>query len=79
MALCRCIEEHAKPNGRKEEYVYSVKPLGYPSSSAICGRKNCKNDGLIWLTAEEYKLYLNGETIFSYASAVCRVKVEKVK
>lgn len=79
MALCRCKEKHSNPKGKKEDYIDSVKPIGYPKTSSICGRKNCKNQGYIWLTSLEYNLWLQGETFFTYASSVSRVEVEKVK
>lgn len=69
MALSRCKEKHHHPNGRKEEYIEFVLPIGYPKTSSICGRKNCNHPGVVWLTKEEYNLYLQGETIFIYASA----------
>lgn len=76
MALCRCID-HSPPIGRAQTYFRSVEPLGYPNStSSLCGRKKCKNDGVIWLTKEEYKDYESGEKIFPYATAVTKVKVK---
>lgn len=77
MALCRCLNH--KPLGRKKEYVIDVNPIGYPNSSSICGRKECKSLGLIWLTKKEYLDYQTGETVFNYDSAVSKVKVEKIK
>ena len=77
MALCRCkIPEHDKPKGRKVVYIESVEPVGYPNSSSVCGRKDCENPGMIWLTKDEWKEYQKGEKRFSYASAVSRVKVK---
>ena len=76
MALCRCKEKHSNPKGRKKTYVKSVKPLNYDKTSSICGIKGCENAGLVWLTDEELIKYDEGVKIFSYASAVCKVKVE---
>jgi hypothetical protein len=76
MALCRCNEKHANPKGRKEEYVKSVKPLGYPETSSICGRINCSLPGFIWLTKNEYNKYLNNERVFTYSTNATKVKVE---
>ena len=77
MALCRCKEKHHNPKGRKEDYVTCVRPIGYRETSSICGRTDCRNPGLIWLTEAENKLYLEGETVFTYATAVSKVEVEK--
>ena len=79
MALCRCKEKHSNPKGKNENYIDSVQPIGYPKTSSICGRKGCKNPGLIWLTSKEYELWSKGESFFTYASSVSRVEVEKVK
>ena len=75
MAICRCVNH--KPFGRKKDYVIEVKPIGYPNTSSVCGRKECKSKGLIWLTKDEYSNYLIGATIFSYDSGVSKVEVEK--
>ena len=76
MALCRCKEKHSNPKGRKKVYVKDVKPLNYDKTSSICGIKDCENAGMIWLTEEELIQYNSGVKIFSYASGVCKVKVE---
>lgn len=76
MALSRCKELHNNPQGRVVNYVISVEPLGFPKTSSICGRTGCNNPGLIWLTNEEAIAYRNGERIFSFASAVSKVKVK---
>lgn len=75
MALCRC-KEH-KPIGRKYNYVMGVKPIAYPNSSSICGRKKCQLVGLIWLIEKEYIDYQNGIDVFNYDSSVSKVKVIK--
>lgn len=77
MALSRCKEEHSNPKGRNVDYVESKYPIGYPDdTSSICGRKDCENAGLIWLTQKEVFDYNKGNRIFSYASAVSKVKVK---
>lgn len=74
MALSRCLESHSPPGGNN--YVGYVRPVGYPNSSTICGRKDCKYDGVIWLTDNERNDYLSGERIFSYATNTAKVKVD---
>ncbi len=75
MALCRCKEMHANPEGRTNPYVVSFKPIGYPNTSSICGRTNCENNGLIWLTQNELDLYNQGIRIFKYSNNNSKVKV----
>lgn len=74
MAICRCLEQ--PPKERTKSYVRHVEPMGYGEGAMICGRKECMNDGLIWLTQQESILYDKGERIFSFDSAVCKVKVK---
>lgn len=76
MALCRCKEKHSNPRGKNKLYVKYVKPLNYENTSSICGIRGCDNPGLIWLTEEESIQYDAGLRIFSFASAVCKVKTE---
>ena len=71
MALCRC-EKH-KPIGRITSYVTFKEPLGYPKTSSICGRKNCNEPGLIWLSKEEN---VDNRDIYTYKTNVSKVKIK---
>jgi hypothetical protein len=42
----------------------------------ICGRKDCMNEGVIWLRKLESNEYDKGMRIFNFDSAVCKVKVK---
>lgn len=64
MAICRCKEKHSPPQGRKEDYVTSIQPIGYPNTSSICGRKDCDNPGVIWLTKVEHEMHQSGRSLF---------------
>lgn len=75
MALSRCKELHPNPKGRTENYRLGVEPIGFPNTSSICGRHDCENPGLIWLTKKEKIDYENGKRIFSFPSAVSKVRV----
>ncbi len=74
MAICRCKDQ--PPKQITKMYVRCVEPLGYGDGSMICGRKDCMNDGVIWLTQHESNLYDIGVRIFNFDSAVCKVKVK---
>jgi hypothetical protein len=74
MAICRCIEQ--PPKDRTKSYVRWVEPIGYGEGAMICGRKNCLNEGVIWLTKSESEEYEMGIRIFNFDSAVCKVKVK---
>jgi hypothetical protein len=83
MALCRCKELHNNPIGHKgNQYVLAVEPLGYPTSSSICGinatvkSSRCELPGLIWLNVDEKVRYDNGERIFEYANNTTKVLVK---
>ena len=62
MALSRCLERHANPKGRANEYVGHVKSTGYPDTAIVCGL--CDRPGVMWLTVEESEAYENGRRIF---------------
>ncbi len=72
MALCRCQKHPPRDN---EKYAHHVQPVGYPNTSSICGRTGCADAGVIWLTQIEYNEFLNGKTIFEYASNVSKVRI----
>jgi hypothetical protein len=63
MALCRCIE-CGKPKGRIHRYDRYARPIGFPDTSSICGRRNCTNPGVIWLDEGESDKYLSNQRIF---------------
>jgi hypothetical protein len=74
MALCRCLEKHSPPKGRKKTYSVYVFPIEYPSASLICGI--CDNPGVIWLTTEEANQYNEGKTIFDGPSNFARMRAD---
>jgi len=74
MALSRCLEHHSPPHSSR--YISYALPVGYPNSSTICGRENCRNQGVVWLRDDERNSYLNGERIFSFDSNVTGVRVD---
>lgn len=74
MALSRC-KTHSPPKPGNKNYVISVNLLGYPHTSTICGRKNCNDPGLIWLTKQEHQDYNAGFRVFAYDSNVAKVQV----
>jgi hypothetical protein len=74
MALCRCLETHAWPEGRTADYVAYVFPVGYPDTSSICGR--CDNPGVIWLTEAERNQYQSGVRIFDGPNNFVRMRAD---
>jgi hypothetical protein len=72
MALCRCLEEHSWPAGRRSNYVSYVLPLGYPDTALVCGL--CSRPGVIWLTQPEENAYQRGDRIFEGPNAFCKMK-----
>jgi hypothetical protein len=77
MALCRCLELHSWPIGKKASYVSYVFPIGYPSTALICGITNCCNPGVIWLTESEKVAYENGQRIFTGPNAFAKMKASE--
>lgn len=72
MALCRCLESHSWPVGRRSNYVSYVLPIGYPDTALVCGL--CLNPGVIWLTESEEAAYHQGNRIFTGPNAFCQMK-----
>lgn len=68
MVLCRCLKNHSPP--KSKEYMAYVKPIGYPETSSICGRKDCDNQGMIWLKKSEVDDYNRGQRIFKVTFVV---------
>jgi hypothetical protein len=60
--LVRC-EDHPSPRYLQ----YSVSPIGYPNTAAICGI--CDKPGMILLSEVEWKAYQSGQRIFNFASS----------
>lgn len=80
MALSRCLEndEHAWPNGHGGNvYVVHVLPIGYPTTSTICGRDGCQNPGVVWLNQAEADAYNNeNQRIFQFTGEINHTKVK---
>ena len=74
MALVRC-EGCGRPRRRTRTYVLAVQPVGYPDTAAVCGRSECAQPGLVWLSEEEKVEYDRGQCIFSVPSAAVKIKV----
>lgn len=76
MALVVC-KECEPPVGSKNTYVKAVEPLGYPDdTAAICGRRDCNNPGLVWLTTQELEAYEAGERIIEIPNNAVKIKVK---
>jgi hypothetical protein len=72
MALCRCLERHAWPQGRTEPYVAYVHPVGYPETSLVCGL--CDNPGVVWLIDSERIGYASQQRIFDGPNKFARMR-----
>jgi hypothetical protein len=83
LANARCRGEHSDElvkRATKNIYVVRVEPLNYPSSSVICGRKNCINPALIHLSEKEWQEYRQGVRIFEPHTQAVKIRVsEKVE
>jgi hypothetical protein len=84
MAIVRC-QDHPPQNFN---YKIAVKPVGYPDTALICGRKEENHDeiGWVYLLPEEYEEYQDGKRVFglwgpdsSSSAAKVRVSDETVE
>ena len=66
--LVRC-EDHPS-----SDYRYSVEPVGYPETAAICGK--CDREGKILLSETEWAQYLAGERVFAFKNNTMKVKAK---
>ncbi len=72
MALCRCKKHLPRGN----TYLQYIKPIGYPHTSSICGRKGCNISGFIWLNLVELNHFMNNnQRIFEFPTASTKVRV----
>ncbi|MEI6506837.1 MAG: hypothetical protein WCO54_00035 [Bacteroidota bacterium] len=76
MAICRCKDEKHQPKGKTHNYKYYAFPIGDENTAFICGRRKCKNPGVIYLTKSELKEFTKGERIFAFKSNSSKVKLE---
>lgn len=76
MAGIRC-KECGEPKGRKRRYSGKyAEPIGYPDTAAICGKKDCRNPGLVWLEKKEWAKYQRGKRIFCIPNNAVKIKVK---
>lgn len=73
MALARC-QQCGPPKGGLI-YANDHRPELHPNSDIVCGRMNCHNRGLIWLTPEEEKQYDDGLRVFGFYGDTVKVRL----
>jgi hypothetical protein len=77
MAIVRC-QDHPPQN---TNYTIAVKPVGYPDTALICGRKQRHDEvGWVYLLREEYEEYQDGRRVFELwgpdsSSSAAKVRV----
>jgi len=76
MAIVRCGLHPVNLSQAKHKYTGKVKPVGYPNTSAICGKIGCNYPGLVWLTEEEVLEFNNGNRIFDVHTQTVQIKTE---
>ncbi len=72
MAVSRCREQHASPQGRSHTYQVYALPVGYPDTALVCG--SCDRPGAIWLTPTEADAYTRGERVFEGPNAFTKMR-----
>lgn len=76
MAVARC-EKHGAPKGTKRTYhPQPVKPIGYPTTAAICGRKGCEAPALVWLDNDDKQRYDGGARIMRIPNFAVQIGVQ---
>jgi hypothetical protein len=75
MAIVRCDIHPVERNLAKHTYEKRAKPLGYPTTAAICGRVGCKEPGLVWLTHEEVEQFNGKQRYFGVHTQTIKIRV----
>lgn len=75
MAIVRCKEHPVQGNQARNVYVRRTKPVGFPNTAAICGRRYCNNPGYVWLTLEEHDQFIGGRRYYTLDTALVRLRV----
>jgi len=78
MALARC-EMHGKPTGETGRYFQSAKPLDYPDSTLVCGRKQCVHIAVVWLDEDDAQNYASGQRDSELSGPGATVRVEWIR
>jgi hypothetical protein len=58
-------------------YTHSARPIGFPNTSAICGR--CDRPGMILLNEQEWDDYKMGQTVFSLNNNIVQIQAENYR
>ena len=74
MILCRWLEKHSPPRGRKINYVAYLIPEGSPNTAVICGSLGCENPTVIWVPNNEINKYNQGKRNFAGNNNFTKVK-----
>ncbi|MFC2017153.1 hypothetical protein ACFLUD_01915 [Chloroflexota bacterium] len=75
MAIVRCKEHPVQANQAKDVYVRRAKPMGFPNTAAICGRRHCNNPCYVWLTLEEHDQFIRGKRNYALDTALVSLRV----
>jgi hypothetical protein len=76
MAIVRCEAHPVNLSQAKHIYTKRGKPIGYPNTSAICGKTGCTSPGLVWLTEQELLEFNHGQRIFDMHTQTVQIKIE---
>jgi hypothetical protein len=60
-----------------KSYTHSARPIGFPNTSAVCGR--CDRPGMVLLNDQEWDDYKMGQTVFSLNNNIMQVQAEKYR
>jgi hypothetical protein len=74
MALARC-KQHP-PDRSRSAFPYSAFacPIGYPKTAVICGRGDCEEPAVLWLTRSEQADHGHGCRIFADRAHTAKIR-----
>jgi hypothetical protein len=76
MSMARCREHPPQNDRAAAPYTACALPVGYPQTAAICGRGDCRNAALLWLTDAEQETHATGNRIFCLETKSIKVCVQ---
>lgn len=76
MAICRCLDQNHSPPRRGGCTAGYARPVKYPNTSSICGRKGCNRPAVVWLDRLEISQYQGGRRIFALDTDKVKVQVD---
>ena len=75
MAMARCKLHLPENESAPHPYTAFARPIGYPETAVICGRRDCHSPAYLWLTRSEQVQHKAGLRVFMLRGDTAKVRV----